>query len=71
MLGTDTKPSEGVSTYVEVNTTLEKYTKQFEDALRSCMSLTGKSCLNEFVGKIDWRPMSIEEFKSFYKENEG
>lgn len=71
LLGTDTKPSEGVSTYVEVNTTLEKYTKQFEDALRSCMSLTGKSCLYEFIGKIDWIPMSIEEFKSFYKENEG
>ena len=71
LLGTDTKPSEGVSTLVEVNTTLEKYTKQFEDALRSCMSLTGKSSLKEFIGRVDWRPMSIEEFKSFYKGNEG
>lgn len=71
LLGTDTKPSEGVSTLVEVNTTLEKYTKQFEDVLRSCMSLTGKSSLKEFIGRVDWRPMSIEEFKSFYKGNEG
>ena len=71
LLGTDNKPSEGVSTLVEVNTTLEKYTKQFEDALRSCMSLTGRSSLKEFIGRIDWRPMSIEEFKSFYKGNEG
>lgn len=69
--GSSNKPSEGVSTWVNVDTNLKDYCKKFEDALRSCMSYTGHSCLMSFKGGVKWLPMSIEEFKSYYKKDEG
>ena len=71
MFGKATKPSEGVSTWVEVNTTIKEFSDKFESALRSAMSYTGASKLSEFVGKVEWKPMSIEEFKSYYKKDES
>ena len=71
MLGKAAKPSEGVSTWVEVNTTIKEFSDKFESALRSAMSYTGASKLSEFIGKVEWKPMSIEEFKSYYKKDES
>lgn len=71
LTGKADKPSEGVSTWVDVNTNLKEYCKKFEDALRSCMSYTGFTSLMSFKGNVEWKPMSIEEFKSYYKKDES
>lgn len=65
--GKVTRPSEGIHTYVEVNTTLDKLCKDFESALRSAMSYTSASKLSEFVGNVEYNIMSIHEFNSYKK----
>lgn len=69
--GKGNKPSEGISTCVKVNTTLKQLSSDFENALRSAMSYTGATKLNEFVGKVEWAPMSEMEFKSYHKNYES
>ena len=61
------KNPEGIETWVPIKYTLEQFTTQFEAALVSCMSYCGASNLNEFIGKVEWIPMTSEEFKSYYK----
>lgn len=65
--GKVTRPSEGIHTYVEVNTTLDKLCKDFENALRSAMSYTSASKLSEFVGNVEYNVMSLHEFESYKK----
>lgn len=65
--GKVTRPSEGIHTYVEVNTTLDKLCKNFENALRSAMSYTSASKLSEFIGNVEYNIMSIHEFESYKK----
>lgn len=67
--GKVTRPSEGIKTEVKVITTLDKLCKDFENALRSAMSYTSAVNLSEFRGKVEWKPMSMEEFKSYYKKD--
>ena len=61
------KNPEGIETWVPIKYTLEQFISKFEAALLSCMSYCGASNLNEFIGKVEWIPMTSEEFKSYYK----
>lgn len=58
---------EGIETWVEVNSTLSKFTTKFEAALRSTMSYVGAHNLEELRTQTQYDIMSIEEFKSYYK----
>lgn len=61
------KASEGIISWVKVEYTLEEYLNKFEAALRSCMSYTSSSTLDEFVGKVRYEIMTPTEFNSYYK----
>ena len=61
------KNTEGIETWVPIKYTLEQFAAQFEAALVSCMSYCGASNLDDFIGKVEWIPMTSEEFKSYYK----
>lgn len=61
------KNPEGIETWVPIKYTLKQFATQFEAALVSCMSYCGASNLNEFIGKVEWIPMTSKEFKSYYK----
>ena len=58
---------EGTLRYVEVNDTLENFTNQFEAALRSAMSYCNAMNLSEFIGKVQYKYMSPNEFTSYNK----
>lgn len=62
-----TKASEGIITTVKVEYTLEEYLNKFEAALRSCMSYTNSTTLDDFIGKVRYEIMSPSEFNSYYK----
>lgn len=61
------KNPEGIETWVPIKYTLEQFIAKFEAALVSCMSYCGASKLDEFIGKVRYIPMTLEEFKSYYK----
>ena len=65
--GKVSRPEEGIHTHVEVNTTLDKLCKDFENALRSAVSYTSASKLSEFVGNVEYNVMSLHEFESYKK----
>ena len=62
------KEPEGLLTHVIVDKTLDKFSKQFEAALRSSMSYTGCHNLEEFRNNVDYEIQSIAEFNSYYKK---
>jgi IMP dehydrogenase/GMP reductase len=67
MYGKVVKSPEGTLIHVEVNKTLDKFAKKFEDALRSAMSYTGCHNLEEFKHDVEYEYQTISEFKSYYK----
>ena len=58
---------EGVSKWILVTTNLSKFCGKFEAALRSAMSYCNATTLQEFIGKVQWEPMSQAEFSAFIK----
>lgn len=61
------KSPEGILTHVYVDKTLSKLENQFEAALRSAMSYTGCTNLEEFKNNVEFEYQTIAEFKSYYK----
>ena len=61
------KNAEGIETWVKVDNTLEDLKKKFDAALRSTMSYVNATNLHELRTRTQYVPMSIAEFKSYYK----
>lgn len=61
------KNAEGIETWVKVDNTLEDFKKKFDAALRSTMSYVNATKLFELRKRTQYVPMSISEFKSYYK----
>lgn len=61
------KNPEGIETWVKIEYPIEEIKSKFEAALRSTMSYVGATTLYELSKKAEYAPMSISEFKSYYK----
>jgi IMP dehydrogenase/GMP reductase len=61
------KTSEGVVRYYNVGYTLDKWTDNFIDYLRSAMSYTDSTDLNKFIGNVNINIISSESYKRFNK----
>jgi IMP dehydrogenase/GMP reductase len=59
--------SEGVVRKNKVEYTLEGWTKNFEDYLKSAMSYTGQKELHRFIGGVNYNLISTNSFKRFDK----
>lgn len=59
--------SEGVVRRNNVEYTLEGWSKNFEDYLRSAMSYTGKKELRDFIGGVGYNHITQNSFKRFDK----
>jgi len=59
--------AEGITKYQKVEYELSKWTENFKDYLRSCMSYCGTKNLNEFIGETEWRFISYNSLKRFKK----
>lgn len=58
---------EGIVKHIPVTTNLSEFCDKFEAALRSAMSYCNATTLQEFIGKVQWEPMSQAEFSAFIK----
>lgn len=58
---------EGTTKQIPVTTNLSEFCGKFEAALRSAMSYCNATTLQEFIGKVQWEPMSQAEFSAFIK----
>lgn len=61
------KTSEGITTRKKVNTSLYKWTENFEDYLKSAMSYCGKRDLNSLIGKVKYVKITQNALKRFDK----
>lgn len=61
------KTAEGIVRYQKVEYTLEKWIENFESYLRSNMSYTNSTNLNEFVGEVDFTINTSEVFERINK----
>jgi IMP dehydrogenase/GMP reductase len=61
------KTGEGISKYNKVEYTLEGWTENFIDYLKSAMSYTNSRCLEEFIGEVNWVKISQNSFMRFNK----
>lgn len=61
------KTSEGIVKTQKVEYTLQKWTDNFEDYLRSAMSYTNKLTLKEFIGNVSYNHITMNSFKRFDK----
>lgn len=64
---TQLKTSEGVVRMRTVKYTLEGWTENFVDYLKSAMSYTDSRTLEDFVGKVKWTEISQNSFNRFNK----
>lgn len=64
---TQLKTSEGVTRYFNVEYTLEQWTQNFIDYLKSAMSYTDCRTLNDFIGKVNVNLITNESYKRFNK----
>jgi len=64
---TDLKTSEGVIRYFDIEYTLEKWTRNLTDYLKSAMSYTDSRNLTAFIGKVKYNLISTEAYKRFNK----
>lgn len=64
---TDLKTSEGISKMQPVEYTLEGWTENFSDYLKSAMSYTDCLTLGEFIGKVRFNKISKNSFDRFHK----
>lgn len=58
---------EGIAKWIPVTTDLNEFADRFEAALRSAMSYCNALTLNDFIGKVQWEPMTQAEFSAFIK----
>lgn len=58
---------EGTELWVPVKTSLKGFTDKFEAALRSAMSYCNAFTLKDFIGKVEYEYMTVNEFESFNK----
>lgn len=63
----DLKTSEGISKIQYVEYTLEGWTENFSDYLKSAMSYTDCLNLGEFIGKVKFNKISKNSFHRFHK----
>jgi IMP dehydrogenase/GMP reductase len=63
----DLTTSEGVVRRNKVEYTLNGWTRNFEDYLRSAMSYTGKKELHQFIGGVQFNKISQNSFRRFDK----
>lgn len=63
----DLKTGEGISKYNKVEYTLEGWTENFIDYLKSAMSYTNSRCLEEFIGEVNCVQISQNSFMRFNK----
>lgn len=61
------KTSEGVTRRYKVEYTLEQWTSNFEDYLRSAMSYSNANRLENFIGKADYNLITNNAFNRFNK----
>lgn len=59
--------SEGVVRKYDVEYTLEGWTENFEDYLKSAMSYTNKETLSEFIGGVKYNQITTNAFNRFNK----
>jgi IMP dehydrogenase/GMP reductase len=64
---TSLKTSEGVTRFFDVEYTLEQWTKNFIDYLKSAMSYTDCRDLTAFIGKVNFNMITNESYKRFNK----
>lgn len=64
---TKLKTSEGVTRYFKVEYTLQQWTDNFLDYLKSAMSYTDCRTLNDFIGKVQTNLITNESYKRFNK----
>jgi IMP dehydrogenase/GMP reductase len=53
LFGVKTKTAEGIRVFLNVEYTLESWTTNMTDYLKSAMSYTGKKTLKEFIGEVE------------------
>jgi len=58
---------EGIQKIITINGTLKDFTDKFSGALRTAFSYANATYLNEFIGKVQWKIQSIDEFNSYNK----
>lgn len=61
------KTGEGITKYNKVEFTLEGWTENFIDYLKSAMSYTNSRNLKEFIGEVQWIEISQNSFMRFNK----
>lgn len=61
------KTSEGITKYNKVEYTLDSWTENFEDYLKSTMSYSNKRDLNSFIGNAEFIFITSEAFNRFDK----
>ena len=61
------KTGEGITKYNKVEFTLEGWTENFIDYLKSAMSYTNSRNLKEFIGEVQWVEISQNSFMRFNK----
>jgi IMP dehydrogenase/GMP reductase len=59
--------AEGITKYQKVEYTLEQWTENFKDYLKSCMSYSGTKTLKEFVNEAEWIYITNSARKRFEK----
>ena len=59
--------SEGITKYQKVEYTLEQWTENFKDYLRSAMSYCNAKTLDDFIGKADYIFITDAARKRFEK----
>lgn len=65
--GKKTKTSEGITKYIDVTTTLQKWTTNMRDYLRSAMSYCNSFSLRQFIGHVDCIINSANEINAVNK----
>jgi IMP dehydrogenase/GMP reductase len=61
------KTGEGITKYNKVEYTLDGWSENFIDYLKSAMSYTNSRCLEEFIGEVNWVQISQNSFMRFNK----
>lgn len=61
------RTGEGITKYNKVEYTLEGWTENFIDYLKSAMSYTDSKTLEEFIGEVQWVEISQNSFMRFNK----
>ncbi len=61
------KTAEGISKYNKVEYTINAWTENFVDYLKSNMSYCGKRNLNDYIGKVEYINITTNARKRFAK----